>query len=86
MVLQCCNVVTGAIAGKIQHSTTTNATDFADVTGATFTSVTTDNDVAVQKISVPANGLNRYIRYVGTITTGPAMVNVAFAGVKKYVP
>lgn len=86
LVIQSCNVVTGTIAGKIQHSTTTEATDFTDVTGATFTSVTTDNDVASLKVAVPVNGCHKYIRYVGTITTGPAMVNVAFAGVKKYVP
>ena len=86
LVTQACNVVTGSIAGKIQHATTTEATDFTDVTGATWTSVNTDNDVAAQKLSLPVNGCNRYIRYIGTITTGPAMVSVTFAGVKKYVP
>ena len=85
LVTQACNVVTGTIAGKVQHSTTTEATDFADVTGAAWTAVTTDNDVAALKITVPVNGLNKYIRYIGTITTGPAMVSVTFAGVKKYV-
>ena len=87
LVTQHANVTTGSLDGKIQHSTTTSATDFTDITGATFTSVTTANDVAALKLCLPVNGVYQYIRYLGTVTTGPVTyMSVTFAGVKKYVP
>ncbi len=87
IVTQHVGVVTaGTIAGKLVHADDDSGTNVADITGATFTSVTTSTDNPnVQKCVVPVNGLKPYIGYVGTIGTGPAVVGVTFAGVKKYV-
>lgn len=87
MVTQHVGLVTaGSIAGKLVHADDDSGTNVADITGATFTSVTTSNDDPnVQKVVINSNGLKPYIGYVGTITTGPVVVGVTFAGVKKYV-
>jgi hypothetical protein len=85
VIVQTVGVVTdGTIVGKLQHGANANGDDAADITGATFTSVGTSTDNSVQKISIPINGLNKYLRYVGTIATGPAVVGVVAIGKKKY--
>lgn len=85
-VIQHVGVVTaGTIVGKLVHADDDSGTNVADITGATFTSVGTSTDNSVQKIAVPVNGLKPYIGYVGTITTGPALVGASFLGTKKYV-
>jgi hypothetical protein len=67
--------VVGTVAGKIQTATDSGGTGAADVTGATFTSVTSSNDDASYTIAVPKSA-GPYIRYVGTVTTGPAALAV----------
>jgi hypothetical protein len=69
--------------GKIQDSAD-NSTGWADVTGATFTQVTTT--AAVEAITIDVNKVKRYIRYVGTVggTSTPTFpVGSTFLGVKK---
>ena len=78
-------VTAGSIAGKLRHADDDSGTNAADITGATFTTVTTSNDPKTEKISVAVNGLKPYIQYVGTVTTGPAVVGVSMLGTKKYV-
>ena len=86
IVTQQVGVVTaGSIAGKLQHGDAADGSDAADITGATFTTVTTSNDPLTETITIKADGLKRYLRYVGTITTGPAVVGVSAVGCKKYV-
>lgn len=86
MVTQNVGVVTaGTIVGKLQHGDASDGSDAADVTGATFTSVGTTDDESSQCIVVKIDGLKQYLRYVGTIATGPAVVAVNAVGVKKYV-
>lgn len=86
MVTQNTGTVTaGTIVGKLQHGDAADGSDAADVTGATFTSVGTTTDESSQVIAVPVSGLKKYLRYVGTVTTGPAVVGVTAVGVKKYV-
>jgi hypothetical protein len=51
-----------SLAGKIQESS--DQTNWTDVTGATFTAVTTSDNV--QAISFDRT--KRYLRYIGTIT------------------
>ena len=83
-VIQAVGAVTGSITGKLQVADDANGTGAADVTGATFTAVSSANNV--QSISVSKNALaKRYIGYVGTIVTGPAVVGVTVLGAKKYV-
>ena len=72
---------TGTLDGKIQDSADNSS--FADVTGATFTQETTT--VGVQKLALQSKQVRRYIKYVGTIVTGPAIVGVSMSGVKKTV-
>lgn len=72
---------TGTLDGKIQDSD--NNSSFADVSGLAFTQETTA--VGVQKLVVNPKSVRRYIRYLGTIVTGPQIVGVSVAGVKKSV-
>lgn len=86
IVTSCVGVVTaGQIAGKLQHADDDQGTNAADVTGGGFTTVTTSNDPMTEKVVVNSNGLKPYIRYLGTITTGPVAASVTMAGVAKYV-
>ena len=81
LIVQNHGTSTGTLDGKIQDSAD-NST-FADVSGLTFTQSTTTPDVKMLAVN-PAQ-VRRYIRYVGTIVTGPQVVSVSLSGVKKYV-
>lgn len=87
MVTQNVGVVTaGSITGKLQSATDANGTGAADITGATFTAVTTSNDPLTQKITVNVREVvGGFLGYVGTIATGPAAVSVVASGKKKIV-
>jgi len=56
---------------------------FADVTGAAFTQSTTTADI--KSIALQSKQVRRYIRYLGTVVTGPQVVGVSMTGVKKSV-
>ena len=56
---------------------------FADVSGLTFTQETTG--AGIQKLVVNPKSVRRYIKYVGTVGTGPQIVGVSAVGVKKTV-
>jgi len=73
---------TGTLDGKIQDSAD-GSTGWTDVTGATFTQATTT--ASCQTIALQSKQVRRYIRYVGTIVTGPQNVSVTLVGVKKSV-
>lgn len=87
MVTQVVGVITGTLAGKLQQCDDAGGTGAADISGATFTQVTTSNDNPnVQRISVPAHALTKkFLRYVGTIGTGPSIVGVVLHAHPKYV-
>jgi len=75
--------VTGSITGKLRTATDANGTGAADLTGATFTAVSSSSStqtIVVQKTQMTA----RYLGFVGTIVTGPALVSVIALGCKKY--
>lgn len=83
-VQQLCGNVSGTsptLAGKIQESAD-GSTDWQDITGATFTSVTSSD--SYQAIGVDARKTRGYIRYVGTIggTSPSFMVGAFLLGVK----
>lgn len=86
-VIQNVGVVTaGSITGKLQSATDANGTGAADISGYTFTAVTTSNDPLTQKIVVDPKAVpGGFLGYVGTIATGPAAVCVVASGKKKYV-
>lgn len=87
LVTQNIGVVTaGSITGKLQSATDANGTGAADITGATFTAVTTANDPSSQKVAVDVRQVvGGFLGYVGTIATGPAAVSVVASGKKKIV-
>lgn len=72
---------TGTLDGKIQDSADNSS--FADVAGLTFAQSTTTDDI--QSLVVQSKQVRRYIKYVGTIVTGPQVVGVSMTGVKKSV-
>ena len=73
---------TGTLDGKIQDSAD-GSTGWADVAGATFSQSTTTADIKL--IAVNPKSVRRYVRYVGTIVTGPQNVSVSLTGVKKSI-
>lgn len=81
LITQNHGVSTGTLDGKIQDSADNSS--FADVTGATFTQCTTT--AAIQSIVVQSKQVRRYVKYVGTVGTGPQVVGVSLVGVKKSV-
>lgn len=72
---------TGTLDGKVQDSAD-NVT-FNDVSGLAFTQETTG--AGIQKLVVNPKSVRRYIKYVGTIVTGPQIVGVSLQGVKKTI-
>ena len=73
---------TGTLDGKIQDSAD-GSTGWADIAGATFTQSTTTADI--QKLVLNPKSVRQYIRYVGTIVTGPQNLAISLVGVKKSV-
>lgn len=71
---------TPTLDGKIQSASDSGGTGAADLTGATFTQVTASTNN--QKITISANAVQGWIRYVGTIagTTPSFNVSVVAAG------
>lgn len=58
---------------KIQHSATTTAGDFADVSGATYAQVTDQAGTAgVQVLKLDISSLKRYVRIIGDLTGSSA--------------
>ena len=81
LIVQNHGTSTGTLDGKIQDSADNSS--FADVAGATFTQSTTTADI--QALVVQSKQVRRYIKYVGTVGTGPQVVGVSLSGVKKSV-
>lgn len=83
-IIQSTGVVTaGTIVGKVQEATDGSGTGAADITGAVFTSVGTSTDNDVQKLVI--RNTAGYIRCVGTIGTGPALVGYSMLARKETV-
>lgn len=91
-VIQNLGTLGGSHAGKVQGSTD-NSTWNDLISGGSF-AVNTANTVSVISLdtrkvmtlvsSVPTNC--RYIRYVGTVTTGPSLISIQMTGFKKVMP
>ena len=73
---------TGTLDGKIQDCDTVGGT-YADVPGAVFAQSTTTADTQI--LALNPKSCRRFIKYVGTIVTGPHVVAVSIAGIKKSV-
>jgi len=86
VVTQNCGILDGgSLTGSIQTGDASNGSDAADLTGADFTAVTTSTDPASQSIVIQASACKKYIRYVGTIVTGGALIGVTAVGTPKIV-
>jgi hypothetical protein len=84
IVVQQIGAVTGSITGKLQSATDANGTGAADITGYTYTAVSSANNS--QSVVVdPKKVVGGFLGYVGTVVTGPALTSVVAVGQKKYV-
>jgi hypothetical protein len=80
----------GVITGTLDITFTTN--DAASDSGATaivptggaLAQITTSNDDAIYTAIFPASALRGYIKVVGTVGTGPALIAYTLIGRKKY--
>jgi hypothetical protein len=73
----------GTITGKVQTGDLANGTDMEDLAGAAFVAVTPANDPNTQRLVIQANACKKYIRYLGTIVTGGALVSAELIATKK---
>ena len=76
-------VTAGSITGKIVTADASDLSSSSDVD--TFAAITTSNDPATETIHIQCSALKKYVGYVGTIVTGPAVVGVAMIGSKATV-
>jgi hypothetical protein len=76
-------ITAGSITGKLQCADDANGTNAVDIAGAVFPLVNTANSALSLSLSSKGTA-KRYLGYVGTIVTGPAVVAVTAHGVKKY--
>lgn len=82
-IVQQTGAITGLLSGAIQDSADNSV--FAAVTGATFPgSIGTAN--TVNAVNIDVRNVRRYIRYVGSVITGPVLVSVVLNGFKKVKP
>ncbi len=84
LVTQQIGAVTGSITGKLQSATDANGTGAADITGYTFTIVSSANNTQTLAVD-PKKVAGGFLGYVGTIVTGPALVSIVASGKKKIV-
>lgn len=82
LFIQACGALTGSLAGKIQDATDIGGTGAADVTGANFPAGVAN---AAQKLVLDSRATRGFIRYVGTIVTGPVVLGVTFAAAPTIV-
>lgn len=71
---------TGTLDGAIQDSAD-GSTGWTNV--ATFAQAGTGANVQV--VAVDPNRVRRFVRYIGTIATGPHLVSVSMIGVRKLI-
>lgn len=80
LVVQNKGAGTGTLTGKLQHSQDNSTWSDA---GIAFTAAGTAADL--QALSFDTKAVYRYVRYVGTIVTGPHLLGVTISATKKYI-
>lgn len=76
---------TPTLDGKIQDGDTSGGS-FADVSGATFTQIDDTAGGSFQVITIPANSVGRWLKFIGTIAGGGGEsfgFGVSISGFKK---
>lgn len=86
--IQQTGAVTGTLDGKIQDCDTSGGT-YADLPGTPNpgligAQVTAANKI--QTVSLDTRSVRRFVKYVGTVVTGPVLISVVMIGNKKYRP
>lgn len=84
LVITQTGAITGSVTGKLQSASDANGTGAADITGATFTAISTANQT-VKCILDPKKVTGGFLGYVGTVVTGPVLISVSVAGKKQVV-
>lgn len=87
VITQHVGAITGTLDGALQQCDDAGGTNAEALSpAAAFTQVTTANDDPnVQKLCIPAGSLTRpFLRYIGTIVTGPSIVGVTLMAHPKY--
>ena len=74
-----CGAITGTMDPKIQDSADNSS--FADVAGLTAAQVATASQVRVIKFQ--RRDVRRYIKFVGTVGTGPVLIGVTLVANKQ---
>ena len=79
-------VTGGSITPALEHADDDSGTNGEAVTprDGAFTAVTTSNDPLRQVRHYSSNALKPFVRFVGTIVTGPAQVAATIEGRLKY--
>jgi hypothetical protein len=89
LITQVVGAITGTLDGKLQACSAADGTGAEDITGAVFTQVTTSNDNPnLQTYVLSSNVMpaaKPYLRYIGTVDTGPSVVGVTMHARKKYL-
>jgi len=75
LVLLNTGVAGGEVNVKVQECDTSGGT-FADITGAAFAEVTTANDVTCYVGRLDLTKRKRYLKIIGTVTTGASLFSV----------
>jgi hypothetical protein len=72
--------ITGTMDPKLQDCDTSGGT-YADIAGKTAAQVSTANQTRV--ITVDVREARRFLKFVGTVVTGPVLISVTLVGTKK---
>jgi hypothetical protein len=71
--------ITGTMDPKLQDSADNSS--FADIAGATAAQVSSASQTRVIKVDVRST--RRYLKFVGTVVTGPVLISVTLVGTPK---
>ena len=89
LIIENVGVVTaGTITGKMEACSAADGTGAADITGATFVQAGTSTDERLATYVLSSDALpaaKPFLRYTGTVATGPAQVSVCFVSRPKYL-
>jgi hypothetical protein len=83
VIIQQVGAVTGSITTTVEDATNGSGAGAAALSGVAFAAVSSANNI--QRITIPAGRARGWIRTVGTIVTGPALVSHSILARNKYV-
>lgn len=83
--IQFIGAVTGSIAGALQTADDGSGTNATTVTFNEGALTTVSSSNSIQKRSVNRSALNAYVKYTGTIVTGPVLAGVLMLSRTKSV-